>query len=90
MKKIDIYSSDACPYCRQAKQLLDRESIPYNEIKIQIVGGRKVEDANFKEMKQRALGQTTVPQIIIDNEYYGDDDTLVEDIRKNRFRERIA
>ncbi|MCH6257336.1 glutathione S-transferase N-terminal domain-containing protein [Puniceicoccaceae bacterium K14] len=89
MKKIEIYSADTCPYCQQAKQLLDRENIPYDEIKIQMVGGRKIEDANFKKMKQRALGQTTVPQIIIDNEYYGDDDTLVADIKKNRFHERI-
>lgn len=88
MKKVEIYSSDQCPYCRQSIQILQKEGIPYTEIKIKIAGGRKVEDANFKEMKNRALGQTTVPQIFINGEYYGDDDTLVADSRKGTLKSK--
>tara|TARA_B110000037_G_scaffold183553_1_gene211827 strand:+ start:196 stop:471 length:276 start_codon:yes stop_codon:yes gene_type:complete len=89
MKKVEIYSADTCPYCQQAKGILKREGIPFKEYKIIMAGGRKVEDDNFKEMKQRANGQTTVPQIVIDGSYYGDDDTLTADLRKGSFAKKF-
>ncbi len=89
MKKVEIYSADTCPYCQQSKSLLDKEGISYTERKIRIAGGRKIEDATFKEMKRRAKGQSTVPQIFIDGNYYGDDDTLVADLRRGSFRQKV-
>lgn len=90
MKKIEMYSSNTCPYCKKAKQLLKIEGISYTEIKIKMVGGQKTKDKNFKEMTSRAFGQTTVPQIFIDGEYYGDDDTLAADIRKKRLKNKLT
>lgn len=89
MKNVEIFSADTCPYCQQSKQLLKKGGVQFSEKKITIAGGRKVEDANFAEMKRRANGQTTVPQIFIDGEYYGDDDTLVADLRKGTLLKKL-
>ena len=32
---------------------------------------------NYKEMVERSGGQTTVPQIFVDGEYLGDEETMV-------------
>lgn len=45
---------------------------------------------NFREMRSRSGGQTTVPQIFIDGEYYGDDDTLAADMASGRLEALLA
>ena len=34
MKKIIIYTTDNCPYCHNAKNLLDRKGVEYNEVRL--------------------------------------------------------
>lgn len=46
--------------------------------------GMKFPTKNFKEMKRRSKGETTVPQIFVDGKHYGDEDTLVADERQGR------
>ena len=84
MSQVEIYSSDLCPYCRLAKRILKEEGITFEELGIWMIPGWKFPTRNFREMKRRTGGKTTVPQIFIDGDYYGDDDTLVADRKSGR------
>lgn len=58
MAQVIVYSSDYCPYCIRAKQLLQSKSVAFEEIR---VDGKPQLRA---EMTQKA-GRTSVPQIWI-------------------------
>lgn len=70
MPKIIIYSADHCPYCVQAKQLLDQKGVSYTEIRVDLDNDKKV------EMMQRS-GRRTVPQIFIGDFHVGGCDDLM-------------
>ncbi|MDX2155988.1 MAG: glutaredoxin 3 [Hyphomicrobiaceae bacterium] len=70
MSKVTIYSSAYCPYCMMAKRLLDRKGISYEEVS---VDGRPGVRA---EMRRKAGGRNTVPQIWIGNRHIGGCDDL--------------
>lgn len=72
MPKITIYSSDYCPYCSAAKRLLDKKGAAYDEI---VVDGRS---AVREEMRQKAGGRYTVPQIWIGDRHVGGCDDLYD------------
>ncbi len=60
-KKVVIYSTPTCPYCKRAKDYLSRKGIPYTDINV-------AEDREkAKEMIQKS-GQMGVPVITINNE----------------------
>ncbi|MGB1394786.1 MAG: glutaredoxin 3 [Candidatus Puniceispirillaceae bacterium] len=68
--QIDIYTDMLCSYCALAKRLLKSKQVDFNEIE---VSG----DANLRaEMRSRANGQRTVPQIFIDDIHIGGYDEL--------------
>lgn len=69
MAEITIYSSDYCPYCSRAKQLLQMKNAKFNEIKVD--GSNKLR----QEMMAKS-GQRTVPQIWIDSTHVGGCDEL--------------
>jgi len=56
---ITVYSKNNCPYCVQAKKLLDSKGVTYQEIKID-------EDPAAREFIV-SEGHRTVPQIYQDN-----------------------
>ena len=60
-KKIVIYSTPTCPYCKRAKEYLSRKDIPY--IDINVAQDRE----KAKEMIDKS-GQMGVPVITIDDE----------------------
>ncbi len=60
-KKVVIYSTPTCPYCKRAKEYLSRRGISYTDID----GAQDREKA--KEMTEKS-GQMSVPVIIIDGE----------------------
>ncbi len=64
MKKVIIYSTGVCPYCIHAKELLESEGIPFEEIRVDL------DETRFEEMK-RISGQRTVPQIFIGTQHVG-------------------
>lgn len=70
MTKIEIYTTQICPYCVRAKDLLKRKGISFEEI---FVDG---DDALRLEMMQRAGGRRTVPQIFINDQHIGGCDDL--------------
>ena len=69
MPHVVIYSSDWCPYCIRAKQLLANKGVAFEEIK---VDGKPDVRA---EMTRKAR-QTSVPQIWIGERHVGGCDDL--------------
>ncbi len=69
MAKVIIYSSDWCPYCTRAKQLLRSKDVAFEEIK---VDGKAALRAQMAEKAKR----TSVPQIWIDELHVGGCDEL--------------
>jgi glutaredoxin 3 len=65
MARVTIYTTEYCPYCVQAKRLLEQRAIPYEEIDV----GADV--ALRTEMVAKSEGRRTVPQIFIDGEGIG-------------------
>lgn len=69
MVEIIIYSTNSCPYCVKAKNLLQKKSIAFKEIKI-------TSDELKNEMVQKSGGRMTVPQIFIGEKHVGGCDDL--------------
>ncbi|MDP2747373.1 glutaredoxin 3 [Pseudomonas sp.] len=69
MSAVVIYSSDWCPYCMRAKQLLARKGVNFDEIK---VDGKPEVRAEMTRKAQR----TSVPQIWIGSSHIGGCDDL--------------
>ncbi|TWC41495.1 glutaredoxin 3 [Pseudomonas sp. SJZ079] len=69
MPAVVIYSSDWCPYCIRAKQLLGKKGVAFDEIKVDGQPGVRA------EMTRKAR-QTSVPQIWIGNTHVGGCDDL--------------
>lgn len=60
-----IWSKDACPYCVQAKNLLDAKGIQYEERNI--TGGNWTKE----QLLEAVPSARTLPQIFLDDEYIG-------------------
>jgi len=74
--KVVVYSSQQCPYCVMAKQLLDRKAVKYEEIRVDL-------DPSKREEMMKKSQQRTVPQIFInDNSVGGYTDLLALDRAK--------
>ena len=69
MSEVIVYSSDYCPYCMRAKQLLERKGVRFTEINVD--GQPQVR----AEMARKA-GRTSVPQIWIGETHVGGCDDL--------------
>jgi len=67
---IVVYSTQFCPYCVQAKNLLSSKQVTINEIDID------QEPNRYSEMVKKSGGVTSVPQIFIDNFHVGGCDDL--------------
>jgi glutaredoxin 3 len=70
MAKIEIYSTNTCPYCVRAKALLDAKDLDYQEINV--TGDDDAREALVK----KAEGRRTVPQIFINGRGIGGYDDL--------------
>ncbi len=70
MAKIDVYTTDYCPYCTRAKALLAKRGIAFDEID---VGGNT---AKRQWLVAASGGRKTVPQIFINGVPVGGYDEL--------------
>lgn len=86
MKKVEVFGSKLCPYCRQAKAFFEKHKIRFEWKEVAMVAGVKLPTSNFKEMKRRSNGETTVPQIFVDGRHYGDEDTLSADAKSGKIK----
>jgi glutaredoxin 3 len=64
MKPVRVYSTLVCPYCINAKQLLESHGVSYEDIRID-------KDTQKREEMERLSGQRTVPQIFIGDRHVG-------------------
>ena len=70
MAKVVMYSTQYCPYCVQAKRLLNRKGVVFEEIDVS-------NDPELRRMMiQKAGGRMTVPQIFVDGKYLADCDGM--------------
>ena len=69
MREVCIYSSDWCPYCTRAKQLLKQKGVQFTEIR---VDGRP----ELRSEMTRKAGRSSVPQIWIGETHIGGCDDL--------------
>ena len=70
MANVVIYSSNFSPFCHRAKALLKQKGVNYKEISVDMKPSVR------KEMRQKAGGVNSVPQIWIGNEHVGGCDDL--------------
>ena len=61
MRKVTVYSTKNCPYCRMVKAFLDKHGVPYENIDVG-------EDANAAKKMIELSGQRGIPVIIVDHE----------------------
>jgi glutaredoxin 3 len=70
MKKIEIYTTNYCPFCVKVKSLLNKKKIKFFEIDIS-------NDETLKnKMSLMSNGARSVPQIFADNVHIGDCDKI--------------
>jgi len=71
MAEVTIYTTMFCPFCYRAKRLLSEKGVAFHEIEVDM-------DAKARaEMRERAGGRNTVPQIFIDGRHIGGCDELM-------------
>lgn len=70
-KKVLIYETGLCGFCKAAKRLLDNKGVEYETIRVDI-------DAEQKQIMMDRSGRRTVPQIFIDDHHVGGFDDLSE------------
>ena len=71
MQTIKIYTTGFCPYCSQAKQLLQERGVTeFDEIRIDVLPGER-------QKMMDITGRRTVPQIFIGGAHIGGCDDLM-------------
>jgi glutaredoxin 3 len=70
MADITLYIDPFCPYCARAKRLLGSKGVQWTEIDV------VAQPALRKEMRDRAGGKNSVPQIFINGQHVGGCDDL--------------
>lgn len=70
MPPVTIYTKSWCPYCADAKALLNEKGAAFSEIDIERQAGAR------QEMTTKAGGRSTVPQIFIGERHVGGCDDL--------------
>ena len=68
---VEIYTTPFCPYCHRAKNLLKQKGVDYTEHDVMMAFGKRA------EMRDRAGGRTSVPQIFINGRHIGGSDDLI-------------
>ncbi|HMN75912.1 MAG TPA: glutaredoxin 3 [Burkholderiaceae bacterium] len=72
MQHVKMYTTEYCPYCVQAKKLLQRRGVE------QIEEIRVDEDPQLRIAMMQLTGRRTVPQIFIGATHVGGCDDLIE------------
>jgi glutaredoxin 3 len=78
MPPVTIYTTSLCPYCQMAKQLLERKHVRFAEI--DVTGRAQLRE----EMRRKAGGRNSVPQIWIGEKHVGGCDDLYALDRQGR------
>ena len=84
MPKVEIYTGMMCGYCMRALRLLESKKIAYKEIDVSLNSKLRA------EMRQRAGGRSSVPQIFIDGDHVGGCDDLYALEESGRLDDMLA
>lgn len=80
MSEVKLYTTPDCPYCKKVKELLDKESIAFQEHNV------AEEKEKAKEMIQKS-GQQGVPVTVIGE---GEDEEVIVGYKEDKLREKIG
>ncbi len=70
MARVEVYTTEYCPYCVRAKSLLTRKGVAFEEIDV-------TDDPALRaKMVELAGGRRTVPEIFINGKIIGGYDEL--------------
>lgn len=69
MPSIEIYTTEFCPYCARAKQLLKSKGVSFTEHDVMM-------DASLRRKMADMAGARSVPQIFVDGKHIGDCDGI--------------
>jgi len=61
-KQVKVYSTPTCPWCKRAKQFLDANHIPYQDLNV-------AEDKAARDEMLNLTHQMAVPTIAIDGQF---------------------
>ena len=78
-RNVEVFGSVFCPYTRQVTRFLDEKGVSHRYREVPMLQGWKLPLKNYLEMKRRANGEKTVPQIFIDGEHRGCEEWLFAD-----------
>ena len=83
MSNVTVYTTENCPFCTRAKQLLDTRGVQYEEINLE-------RDPQGRQELVEKTGMMTFPQVIVGDELIGGfTETLAAD-RSGRLQELLA
>ncbi|MEA2627272.1 MAG: glutaredoxin 3 [Candidatus Binatota bacterium] len=68
---VKVYTTIYCTYCRQAKALLERKGVEFEEVDV-------TTDSDSRDWLVRTTGRRTVPQVFIGEQPVGGYDELRE------------
>jgi glutaredoxin 3 len=68
---VTVYTSDWCPYCRRAKDLLTQKNVVFSEVNVD-------DEPKLRGEMIARSNRRTVPQIFIGDRHVGGCDDLVE------------
>ncbi len=83
MASVTLYTTDYCPYCVQAKKLLDKRGVAYDEINL-------ARDPDGRDELVAKTGMMTFPQVLIDGELIGGYTETAAADKSGRLRELLA
>jgi len=83
MNKITVYTTEPCGFCRQAKALLSKRGLSYDEINLAMNADGRA------ELAQRT-GMMTFPQVIIGDHVVGGFAELLSADQSGRLAELVA
>ena len=83
MNKITVYTTEPCGFCRQAKALLSKRGLSYEEINLAMNADGRA------ELAQRT-GMMTFPQVIIGDQVVGGFAELLSADQSGRLAELVA
>jgi len=78
VKKITIYTTDYCPFCVKAKNLLNKKKVVFKEINV------SNDDNLIEKMTKMTNGARSVPQIFADGIHIGDCDKIHQLDKENK------
>lgn len=82
MRDVTIYTTDTCPYCVRAKQVLQQHDVPFVELDV-------TNNPDKRAWLVTQTGQRTVPQIFFGDESIGGCSDLEALVKKGGLDEKL-